>query len=774
MVTILQKKIFRDIMENRWSFLAIVCICSLGIALFSGINLYVSTVENEVRSYYERANLADYWIYKAELSDSDLNKIRSLDIIQDAQRRKVVDVALSGSSDAVLHIHAVDEAASINVSELLGGSLLDGSETNALLLDSRFAEAHGLSVGNWITTRDGDGQTEWLIKGTVRNVEYVYYAPEGLTIPDYYKYGFAYTSAPALPEVAFNEIIVTVDEGLSLSQEEISKAVREIIDDANILSRPHQTSYRKVADAMTGIKQIGLLFSVAFFLTAALVTWITVSRMMENQRQHLGTLRSLGFSKKEIMGRYSLFGVLITLPSMILGWFLSRYLIAQSLYDVGIAYYTIEATGVKAFSRHLVLAAFCVAIVTCGATVLSCRKSLKSMSSELMRPKPPAQGHRIALERLAPFWRSLSFSGKFVTRNLFRNKARMLMGLIGIIGSTALILCGFGLMNSINGMLDKAFNETVQYNVEIKLHTPLAQEQLSDIYDFLDGAKNVDATMAFGVYLYGENDQIQNPYLVVMDEGQKSLNFKDIHGVAVRLPEDGVLITPRMAEYLSVGAGDTLKAERLDGTILSLKVAGIVDFPIGNEVYMGKTAFEKVSDLSFLVRTLLIDGQDLELDHLKTDPRISLVETKEEMRNNMLIVLETLQFFQVILIVFSGLLAFAVMMVLGRMNYYERTRELATLKVLGFYNKEMKRLVLRENVWITIFGLPFGYIVGTLLLRVILQQATTPDLEIAPMISAFGIVIGFVFILGFTLLVNHVMGRKFKSIDMVASLKSVE
>lgn len=774
MVTMLQKKIIRDIRENRWAFLAIMCICSLGIALFSGINLYVSTVENEVLNYYERANLADYWIYKAEISDFDLNNIRSLDIIQDAQRRKVVDVALAGSSDAMLRIHAVDEAAAINVSELLGGSLLDGSETNTLLLDSRFAEAHGLSVGDRITTLNSEGQTEWVIKGIVRNVEYVYYAPEGLSIPDYHKYGFAYTNAPTLPDIAFNEIIITVDKELSPSQEAISKAVRETINGANILSRPHQTSYRKVADAMTGIKQIGLLFSVAFFLTAALVTWITVSRMMENQRLHLGTLRSLGFSKKEIMGRYSLFGVLITIPSIILGWFLSRYLIAQSLYNVGITYYTIEATGVKAFSLHLALAAICVAVVTCGAALLSCRKSLKSMPSELMRPKPSAQGHRIMLERIAPFWSRLSFSGKIVTRNMFRNKARMLMGLSGIIGSTALILCGFGLMNSINGMLDKAFNETVQYNVEIKLRTPMAQEQLSDIYDILDGAKNIDATMAFGVYLYGENGQMQNPYLVVMDEAQKSLNFKDINGLPVRLPEDGILITPRMAEYLSVDVGDTLKAERLDGTILSLQVAGIVDFPVGNEVYMGKTAFAKVSDLPFLVRTLLIDGQELQLENLKTDPRISLVETKEEMRNNMLIILETLQFFQIILIAFSGLLASAVMMVLGRMNYDERTRELATLKVLGFYNKEMKRLVLRENIWITIFGLPLGYLTGTLLLRVILQQATTPDLEIMSSIPIFSVVTGFAFILGFTILGNHVMGRKFKSIDMVTSLKSVE
>lgn len=774
MVTKLQKKIIRDIGENLWAFLAIMCICSLGIALFSGINMYVSTVENEVAYYYERANLADYWIYKAEISNYDLDNIRSLDEIEKAQRRKVTDIVLPGASNSVLHIHAIDEAAIINVPELLDGSKLDGSETNALLLDSRFAQAHGLSVGDMITAGEGERQKKWLIKGIVRDVEYVYYAPEGLTIPDYHKYGFAYTNASSLPDVAFNEIILTVNDGSKLSQEEFTNKVRETLEGANILSRQHQTSYRKVADAMTGVKQIGLMFSIAFFLTAALVTWITVSRMMENQRQHLGTLRSLGYSNKEIIGRYAIFGVLITIPSMILGWVIARYLIAESLYSIGITYYTIEATGVKPFTPHFFVSILCVAAVTCGGTMLSCSKSLKFTPAALMRPKPPAQGHRILLERITPFWRSLSFSGKIVTRNLFRNKARMLMGIVGIIGSTSLILCGFGLMNSINAMLDKAFDETVQYNVEIKLRTPMTTEQISDIYDTLSSAQNIDATMAFSVYLYGEGGNVQSPYMVVMDEGQKSLNFKDIYGNAVHLPEDGVLITLRMADALNVNVGDKLTAERLDGVVIPLRVANIVDFPVGNEIYMGKTAFSKVSDLPFLIRTLLINRQGLDLNKLKNDPRISLVETKDEMRSNMLIVLEALQSFQVILIVFSGLLAFAVMMVLGHMNYYERIRELATLKVLGFHKNEMKRLVLRENIWITIFGLPFGYIIGSLLLRVILEQATTPDLEILPLIKAFSIVIGFAFMLAFTMLVNYIMGRKFKSIDMVASLKSVE
>nr|WP_243137845.1 ABC transporter permease [Desulfitobacterium hafniense] len=380
-----------------------------------------------------------------------------------------------------------------------------GVKPNVLLLDSRFAEAHGLSVGDRITAGEGEKQTEWLIQGIVRAGEYIYYAPEGLTVPDYQKYGFAYTNASSLPEVPFNEIILTVAEGSTLAQAEISAQIRERLAGATILSRHHQTSYRKVADAMTGIKQIGLLFSLAFFLTGALVTWITVSRMLENQRQHLGTLRSLGYSKKEITGRYALFGVLITLPSMILGWIVARCLIAEFLYRIGMTYYTIEAIGVIPFTPHFFLSALCVTAVTCGGTFFSCRRSLELTPAALMRPKPPAQGHRIFLERITPYWRRLSFSGKIVTRNLFRNKGRMLMGLVGIIGSTSLILCGFGLMNSINGMLDRAFKETVQYDVEIKLRTPSTVEQLADMYNTLSG-QHVDATMAFSVYVYGKGD----------------------------------------------------------------------------------------------------------------------------------------------------------------------------------------------------------------------------------------------------------------------------
>lgn len=774
MVSILQRIVLRDVWANRWSFLTIVGICSLGIALYSGVNLYTNTIDHDIADYYESAHLADLWIYQADITEVEAERIRSVPGVETVQRRKMLEFNFDGAIEGTLRLHATGENARLNVSELLDGSWLDGTETDALLLDSRFADANGLNPGDTLRLMADGQQKVWLIKGIIRNVEYIYYAPDGLTLPDYQKYGFGYTNASALPQAPYNELVLSIRADAGRSLEDIRTDIRTTLQGAAIFSRQHQLSSSNIANDLEGIKEIGMLFPAAFFLTAALVTWITVGRMLENQRQSFGTLRSLGYSKTEITVRYGLSGILITLPSAIVGWFIARYLIAEALYRMGTAYYTIEAEGVADFSRDFFLAVLCVALVTGGAALLSCLRSLQSMPAALMRPKPPSQGHRIFLERMTTFWRGLSFSAKIVTRNLFRNKPRMTMGLAGIVGSTALIVCSLGLTNSMNAMLDKAFDETMHYDVEIKLRKPVPLESINDIYDLLKDASSVDATMAFGIYLTGGNGSVQSPYLVVMEDQQSSLRFERVGGDAIPLPDTGALITPRMANELDVAIGDVMTAERLDGTKLPLEVADIVDLPVGNEIYISRTAFSKISSLPFVVRTLLVRGQGLEMSVLREDPRISVVETKAEMEVNQRIILEQISSLQTILIVFAGMLAIAVMMMLGQMNFHERIREIATLKVLGFYQKEMERLVLHENILITMLGLPFGIITGFSLLSVILKEATTVEMEISPFVAPDSIVAGCVMVLACTMLVGYVIGRRFKSIDMVASLKSVE
>ncbi|MDR2197587.1 MAG: ABC transporter permease [Coriobacteriales bacterium] len=220
--------------------------------------------------------------------------------------------------------------------------------------------------------------------------------------------------------------------------------------------------------------------------------------------------------------------------------------------------------------------------------------------------------------------------------------------------------------------------------------------------------------------------------------------------------------------------GSELRAERMDGAVITFEVANIVDFPVGNEIYISRTAFAEVSRLPFMISVLFVNGPGLDISALQSDPRVSLIESKSEMEANMTIVLEMLGSLQMVLIIFAGLLAFAVMMVLGTMNYHERIRELATLKVLGFHQREMKRLVLRETIWIALLGLPCGTLAGFGLVCLMQAQTTNPDMEISPLLAPSSIVLSCALILAFALFVNYLMGRTFKGIDMTASLKSVE
>jgi putative ABC transport system permease protein len=350
----------------------------------------------------------------------------------------------------------------------------------------------------------------------------------------------------------------------------------------------------------------------------------------------------------------------------------------------------------------------------------------------------------------------------------------MLMGIVGVTGAAALILCGFGIMNSIEAVQSKTFREIMHYDAEIKLKSAATAADTCEMLRMVENAESFDTAMSMSVTVNGDNGKPQTPYLVVLDDGQNALAFQDMNGIAVSLPDSGALITPRMAKGLEAGVGDSIKVETTDGAAFSFVVADIIDFPVGNEIYLSKSAFGKICKIPYAARVLFVKGQGLGLDILRADPRVASAETKAEMKADMDTVLHIMQTMQWFLLVFSALLAFSVMMVLGRMNYYERLRELATLKVLGFRKNEMKRLVLRENIWVTVFALPFGFAGASLLLSSVLSLATTSDMEIQPLISATSVASGCALILFFTLFVNFLMGRKFKGIDMVASLKSVE
>lgn len=567
-----------------------------------------------------------------------------------------------------------------------------------------------------------------------------------------------------------NEMTMTTEEHKSLNAE----TIRHQLGFAAVVDRAHQSSYEYIQEDVSSMKPLATLFSLAFFLTAALITWITVGRIMRNQRQHLGTMRSLGYRNGQMIRNYTWLGIGVTLPSMIIGWILGRFFLANLFYRLALRDFTLEDQGVDLFSYHFFVVSLLVLCVTCGATLLSGRKSLKQMPAHLMRPLPPSKGHRILLERVAPIWRKLNFSNKFVTRNLFRNKTHLFMGMTGIIGSTALVISGLGFVNSADRMMDQSFHSTMNYDTEIKLKAPLTPVQAKDLIASTDNVTSYDPTMALSVYVDSAEEEILNPYLIVLEQNQTSLQFTNQKGERVSVPENGVMITPRMAHFTGKELGDQLQVETIEGKTMAFPISAIVDFPVGNEIYMSKEAFQKATHQPFLIQALLVHGENLNVEPIEQDPRVRVVESKDETRENLQSALSRLRMVQVILIGFAALLTMGVMFILGNLNFTERIRELATLKVLGFRKREMKKLVLAENIWITIIALPFGLLAGYGLLSLILNGFNNPDMEIAPYISPVSLLLATGLMLLFTFLVNLLLARKFKNVDMISSLKSVE
>lgn len=767
----LQKKIFRDILTNWRSFAAIIIICTLGIILFCGMNLYVSTMERITGEYYESQELADYWVY-GDINETDQKSIASLPWVKQTQRRKTIKVGAALEGNPVIVLHASEGSTKVNMPVLLSGENLIDDETDTCLLDSQFAKAHNLSEGDKIKFMTNGKLMEFNIKGIVMSPEYVYSAPEGALLPDYHSYGFAYTTAAALPDISYNELTVTAIN--PMNDKERMQDIKDVITEKSIsvISRKEQPSIAMIHSDVQSMKSLSVVFPVIFFTIAALVTWITLGRMMDNQRQQLGILRSIGYSKMRIMAGYSAFGIMITIPSSVLGILGARYLIAGPLYTASIKYYTIAENSPRLFTPSFWIAVLIVGIVTCGAAFLSATKSLALMPASLLRPKQPAKGKRILLERVAFLWKHMNFSGKMISRNLFRSKARLVMGLLGVVGSTALILGGLGVRDSMNHMIDMHYNKTLRYDMKITLSEKVTTEDVDNIAAMLD-AEIIERSMALGVYTLQGSDRKLQP-LIVLEEENRSIGLYDQDNNVITLPSKGVVITQMLSKQLKVGIGDILTVELMDGKKSELLVSNIAVMQMGQGIYMSKTVFDEMSLAEYRTSELLIQGSNSTEEALRNNDLVKSIETKENQKEALDETMELMKSVQYMTIVFAAVLSFAVMYVIGQLNFHERIRELATLKVLGFYHGEMKKLVLSENMIIAIVGAPLGVLAGFGLLQGILSEATTSDMAITLHVEPFTIVTGVLLTLLFIWLVNTVIGRKFKKVDMVESLKSVE
>ena len=555
-----------------------------------------------------------------------------------------------------------------------------------------------------------------------------------------------------------------------------------------IYDRSHLPEYSGYGDNADRMKAIGEVFPLIFFLVAALISLTTMTRMVEEERTLIGTLKALGYSKKSIAAKYLGYAVLATLTGGIFGVMIGEKILPY-----------IIITAYKIMYRHLpdveipynlyygVLACVAALLCTVAATIFSCMKELKEQAAELMRPPAPKQGKRVFLEYIPFLWKRLNFTWKSTVRNLMRYKKRFFMTIFGIGGCMGLMLVGFGLKDSISSIVPLQYEDIQLYDGNVILQSDVTMQEKQEVYEALEKNSQVVATAEDLLQkITIEHDGVSKEvYLNVPENVEKFSDFVVLQDRTTKekyqLTDKGAVLTEKMAKELGVSAGDTVTIKEENEKERTVKISQICENYMSHYLYMTpavyKAAYGKEPEYnSIYYRTegrTTKEAESVGEAALKLDGALSVSYTTE-LRQQVDDMLQSLDIVIVVLIISAGMLAFVVLYNLNNINITERKRELATLKVLGFYDKEVTEYVYRENILLTLIGSVFGMLLGKILHRFIIVTVEIDSVMFGRNINTISFVYAFFLTVVFSLFVNGVMYFKLKKINMVESLKSVE
>ena len=555
-----------------------------------------------------------------------------------------------------------------------------------------------------------------------------------------------------------------------------------------IYDRSHLPEYSGYGDNADRMKAIGEVFPLIFFLVAALISLTTMTRMVEEERTLIGTLKALGYSKKSIAAKYLGYAVLATLTGGIFGVMIGEKILPY-----------IIITAYKIMYRHLpdveipynlyygVLACVAALLCTVAATIFSCMKELKEQAAELMRPPAPKQGKRVFLEYIPFLWKRLNFTWKSTVRNLMRYKKRFFMTIFGIGGCMGLMLVGFGLKDSISSIVPLQYEDIQLYDGNVILQSDVTMQEKQEVYEALEKNSQVVATAEDLLQkITIEHDGVSKEvYLNVPENVEKFSDFVVLQDRTTKekyqLTDKGAVLTEKMAKELGVSAGDTVTIKEENEKERTVKISQICENYMSHYLYMTpavyKAAYGKEPEYnSIYYRTegrTTKEAESVGEAALKLDGALSVSYTTE-LRQQVDDMLQSLDIVIVVLIISAGMLAFVVLYNLNNINITERKRELATLKVLGFYDKEVTEYVYRENILLTLIGSVFGMLLGKILHRFIIVTVEIDSVMFGRNINTISFVYAFLLTVVFSLFVNGGMYFKLKKINMVESLKSVE
>ena len=819
MKTKLLKHIFMKIKDNYKRFLSLICMAFLGVGFYAGIQSSSPDMLKTLDNFYDENNVYDISVISnVGLTEDDLLKLSKIKNVELAINIQEKDTYLEIEENNYV-VKLIEYNSQMNNVYIKEGRL--PKNNNEVSVDNALLENNNLKLGDNITI---DGK-KYSIVGNV--ISPLYFSAErpnsnlGSGKVDYYIYVYN----GSLDLEAYSNIYITVkgtkkyltnsdsykklinnvkkdidlikDKQQDIRYDELYSDIIETsemygirIDESKfikpkwyIYDRLDNTSYKELINASDNLKKIGNIFPIIFFAISVLVSLISMMRMIEEDRVENGTLKSLGYNSFHITLKYVIYSLLATTIGSSVGAIFGSYMIPSVIWNIYKKIFFIPKFIYLLKSDYNALGLWICILCICGTSVIVCIKNLREVPANLMRPKAPKSGKKILLERINFIWKKLKFSDKITIRNIFRYKSRVITTILGIAGCTALILAGFGLKDSIKDVTDFQFNNIIKYDKMLMTNESINQidiekELLND--DKVENYTNVNTQNIKVLF----NEEQQEVTMITPDDFNsisKSISLIDLktNNIIDNISDNSCIISEKTAKLLDIDVGDKISLLDNDNNKYDIKVSYIIKNYINQYLYINKNTYNNLFK-DYKINSVLIslkdedkNSKDFDKKYISDGYALTIVDN-DDIKSSMNDMLSSIDSIVAILIIAAASLAFVVLYNLSNINISERKREIATLKVLGFYPSEVDKYINRETVLLTILGIGIGLLFGSYLSHFIISTCEPDYIMFDRHVYTLSYFYSLFITVIFTIIVTIVTHFNLKKINMVTSLKNVE
>ena len=791
----LKKKMYRDMLQNKSQFVTIFLMVLIGVMVYVGIEAYMTGMTESANKFYSENNLQDLNVIGANLTTDDLDKIKSLDNVNNAERKLVVTGVDADDLDKTYLINFI-ESNEISKFYIIDGKKFDYNK-KGVWLDNFYAEKNNLKVGDTIKIKYDSFVLEEKILGLINVPDHIYDVKDSSEIvPNKETYGFVFLSSNEIPEsyikklvmdnlgiddenvfnnavkdfdykkyIPYNYIMVDVDKKSNVNS--VKNDIEDNVSNAAAIIKIEDTaSYLMYQGEIDEGKAYVGIFSGLFLFIAMLSVITTMTRVIKNQKIQIGTLKALGFSKNKISLHYIGYGFFVSLLASIVGIILGRYFIGSIFIGIEMSFFEVP-NGVAIVDKYSYLVSALVVLVVSLITYLTCRKELKKIPAESLRVELPKVKNGSLNITTKGIFKKMSFSTKWNIRDIIRNKFRTITGIFGIVGCCTLIVCAFGMLNSMNHFIKLQFEELYNFDYKLSLKENLSDENLNELKD-----KYGDSTSELlGIEIVDKDNNRESNSIFVSDT-KDLVRYHDENDKFIKIDsKDGVYVTIKLSETKGYKIGDTLKWHIYgDKKYYESKIVGYNRDP-QNQILTASKEYIESLGIKYNPDSLYTN---YDLKNVKEINNVSLIQDLNSLKEGMETMLSMMKKMILLIIVFAILLGSIIIYNMGILSYNEKQYQFSTLKVLGFKDKSIRKIFIKQNILITILSVMIGLPSGKYLTKWIFKACLDEAYDFGVYINISTYVIATVMTLLVSYIVSVRLAKNVNKIDMVKSLKSNE